>query len=32
MSNWRYQIMRHKADSGETYLKVHEFFIGHDKK
>jgi hypothetical protein len=32
MSHWHYQIMRHTADSGEDYLAVHEFFVGHDKK
>lgn len=32
MSHWHYQIMRHIADSGEEYLAVHEFFVGHDKK
>ncbi len=31
MSSWRYQIMRHTADSGEDYLAIHEFFVGHDK-
>jgi hypothetical protein len=31
MSNWRYQIMRHTADSGEDFLAVHEFYIMHDK-
>jgi hypothetical protein len=31
MSSWRYQIMRHTADSGEDYLAVHEFYIMHDK-
>jgi hypothetical protein len=31
MSSWRYQIMRHTADSGEDFLAIHEFFIGHDK-
>jgi hypothetical protein len=24
--------MRHVDDSGEDYLAIHEFFIGHDKK
>jgi hypothetical protein len=24
--------MRHRADSGDDYLAVHEFFVGHDKK
>jgi hypothetical protein len=23
--------MRHRADSGDDYLAVHEFFVGHDK-
>lgn len=32
MSSWRYQIMRHRADSGEDFLCIHEFFVGHDKK
>jgi len=32
MSHWRYQIMRHVDDNGDAFLKVHEFFIGHDKK
>jgi len=32
MSSWRYQIMRHRADSGEDFLAIHEFFVGHDKK
>ena len=32
MSHWHYQIMRHTDDSGEDYLAVHEFFVGHDKK
>jgi hypothetical protein len=32
MSSWHYQIMQHKADSGEYYLAIHEFFVGHDKK
>jgi hypothetical protein len=32
MSSWRYQIMRHVDDNGDAFLKVHEFFIGHDKK
>ena len=32
MSSWRWQVMRHKADSGETYLAIHEFYVGHDKK
>lgn len=32
MSSWRYQIMRHRADTGETYLAVHEFYVAHDKK
>ena len=32
MSHWHYQIMRHRADSGDDYLAVHEFFVGHDKK
>jgi hypothetical protein len=31
MSNWRYQIMRHTADSGDTYLAIHEFYTMHDK-
>jgi hypothetical protein len=31
MSSWRYQVMRHTADSGEDYLAVHEFYIMHDK-
>jgi hypothetical protein len=31
MSHWHYQIMRHTADSGEDYLAIHEFFVGHDK-
>jgi hypothetical protein len=24
--------MRHRADSGEDFLAIHEFFVGHDKK
>jgi len=32
MSSWRYQIMRHTADSGEDYLAVHEFYTMHDGK
>jgi hypothetical protein len=32
MSHWHFQIMRHRADSGDDYLAVHEFFVGHDKK
>jgi len=32
MSHWHYQIMRHTADSGEDFLAIHEFFVGHDKK
>jgi len=32
MSSWHYQIMRHVDDNGDAFLKVHEFFIGHDKK
>jgi hypothetical protein len=32
MSSWHYQIMRHKADTDEYYLAIHEFFVGHDKK
>jgi len=32
LSHWHYQIMRHRADSGDDYLAVHEFFVGHDKK
>jgi hypothetical protein len=31
MSHWHFQIMRHKADSGEHYLAIHEFYIMHDK-
>lgn len=31
MSSWRWQVMRHKADSGETYLAIHEFYTMHDK-
>jgi hypothetical protein len=31
LSHWHYQIMRHRADSGDDYLAVHEFFVGHDK-
>jgi hypothetical protein len=31
MSHWHYQIMRHRADSGDDYLAVHERYIGHDK-
>jgi hypothetical protein len=31
MSHWRFQVMRHKADSGEHYLAIHEFYIMHDK-
>ena len=30
MSHWHYQIMRHTADSGEDYLRVHEFYVMHD--
>jgi hypothetical protein len=32
MSSWRYQIMRHTADTGEDYLGVHEFYTMHDGK
>ena len=32
MSGWHYQIMRHIADDGETYLAIHEFYTMHDKK
>lgn len=32
MSSWRFQVMRHTADSGEDFLAIHEFFVGHDKK
>ena len=32
MSSWRYQIMRHTADSGEDFLAVHEFYTMHDGK
>ena len=32
MSHWRFQIMQHTADDGETYLAVHEFYVMHDKK
>jgi hypothetical protein len=32
MSSWRYQIMQHVDDSGQTYLAVHEFYTMHDKK
>jgi hypothetical protein len=32
LSNWHYQIMQHKADDGETYLAIHEFYTMHDKK
>jgi len=32
MSSWRYQIMQHTADDGETYLAVHEFYTLHDGK
>ena len=31
MSHWHYQIMQHTADSGETFLAIHEFYIMHDK-
>jgi hypothetical protein len=31
MSHWRYQIMRHTADSGEDYLAIHEFYTMHNK-
>jgi hypothetical protein len=31
MSHWHYQIMQHTADSGETYLAIHEFYVMHDK-
>ena len=31
MSHWRFQVMRHKADSGDHYLAIHEFYIMHDK-
>jgi hypothetical protein len=24
--------MRHVDDNGDAFLKVHEFFVGHDKK
>ena len=32
MSHWRYQIMQHIDHSGEPFLAIHEFFVGHDKK
>jgi hypothetical protein len=32
MSHWHYQVMQHTADSGEDYLAIHEFFVGHDEK
>jgi len=32
MSQWRYQIMRHTADSGEPYLAIHEYYTLHDGK
>ena len=32
MSNWRYQIMRHVDDNGESFLAIHEFYTMHDKK
>jgi hypothetical protein len=32
LSSWHYQIMRHTADSGNDYLAIHEFYVGHDKK
>jgi len=31
MSSWRYQIMRHTADSGEDYVGVDESYIMDDK-
>ena len=30
MSRWRYQIMQHMADDGETYLAIHEYYTLHD--
>jgi hypothetical protein len=30
MSGWHYQIMQHKADGGETYLAIHEYYTLHD--
>jgi len=30
MSRWRYQIMQHTADDGETYLAIHEYYTMHD--
>jgi hypothetical protein len=32
LSHWHFQIMRHRADSGEHYLAIHEFYTMHDKK
>jgi hypothetical protein len=32
MSSWRYQVMKHRADSGEDFLAIHEFYTMHDKK
>ena len=32
MSHWRFQIMQHTADDGETYLALHEFYTTHDGK
>ena len=31
MSSWHFQVMRHMADDGETYLAIHEFYTMHDK-
>ena len=30
MSHWRFQIMQHTADDGETYLAIHEYYTMHD--
>ena len=32
MSHWHYQIMQHVDDNGETYLRIHEYYVMHDGK
>jgi hypothetical protein len=32
MSSWRFQAMKHTADTGEDYLAIHEFYTMHDGK
>jgi succinate dehydrogenase/fumarate reductase flavoprotein subunit len=32
MSQWRFQVMRHTADTGDDYLAIHEFYTMHDGK